>query len=416
MESMDDNVSISAEDNQELQIEILNNEKALQNIGGIVFVSLLMFAGIGGNSIAIFVYLRKLKPSTHRTFIVTLAIIDLVACYVLMPIVIVFLRNPIMHQKVGSCKVLNFVLHFMAIGSSIILLTIAAERYRKICVPHGRQISERMSKCICFLGVIIGILLSWPAAVMYENRTFKIKTDEIIGTECRVDDDFEGTKYPAYFNILLMFLFFTALIILSIMYALIGKQIFHMKKIVSKTNQNNLTEIDSVSKTQTAESSRLQPYKNNDKSRKGLAETISGYKSEKLEISMGENGQRTNSAESKMNCLASKEENTTTNGGTKKQNRTVAITRVLFTITVVYFCSFLPNLSLRAAVFVNKNFVHNLSFAEMLAYQTFRWTFFINNMANPIIYGYYDSKFKQEVRKLWRSCLGTSFMQNQSRN
>ncbi|KAL3858407.1 hypothetical protein ACJMK2_013140 [Sinanodonta woodiana] len=181
MQSIYGKLSISAEDNQDLQIEILNNEEALRNIGGIIFVRHLIFAGIGGNSIAMFVYVRKFKQSSYRTFIVTLAILDLVTCYVLMPIVVVALRYPIMHQNIGACKVSYFVLYFMAIGSSIILITIAAERYRKICVPHRRQMSEKISKYICVLDLIIRILLSWPAAVMYGNRTFKTNVDVIVG-------------------------------------------------------------------------------------------------------------------------------------------------------------------------------------------------------------------------------------------
>ncbi|KAL3858401.1 hypothetical protein ACJMK2_012992 [Sinanodonta woodiana] len=415
MESTYGNVSISAEDNQDLQIEILNNEKALQNIGGIIFVSLMLLAGISGNSIAMFVYLRKFKPSTHRTFIVTLEILDLVTCYVLMPIVVLALRYPIMRENIGSCKVLYFVLYFMAIGSSIILVTIAAERYRKICVPHGRQMSERMSKYICVLDLIIGMLLSWPVAVMYGNRTFKINVDRIVGTECELNEDFAETKYPAYFNIFLMLLFFTALIILSILYALIGKHIFHRRKILFIANQINLPENDSVTKTQTAQFLCSEPYKNDDKTKTGLAETIRGYKSENLEISLGENGQGTKSYESKSNCCELKDKHTTANNFAKKQNKTVEITRVLFTITAVYFCSYLPHLALRTAALLNKNLLPNLSFVGMFAYQTFRWTFFINNMANPIIYGFYDRKFRREVGKLWRSCLETCFKQNQRR-
>ncbi|KAL3858420.1 hypothetical protein ACJMK2_013011 [Sinanodonta woodiana] len=72
---MDTNVSMS--EKQNFQLESLEKEKVLQNIGGIIFVSLMMSVGIGGNSVAIFVYLRKYKHSSYGTFIVALAIVDL---------------------------------------------------------------------------------------------------------------------------------------------------------------------------------------------------------------------------------------------------------------------------------------------------------------------------------------------------
>lgn len=415
MESMVNNVNISAEDNKDVQLEDINNEKILENIGGIIFVSLLMIVGFGGNSIAIFVYLRKYRPSTHRTFIVSLAIVDLATCCVPMPFILVTLRYPIMFQNNGGCKLLQFLTYTMCIGSSMILLTIAGERYRKICVPHGIQLSERMSKYICILGVLLGILLSWPAAVMYGNRTFKTGVDQIVGTECNVNDDFAETKYPAYFNIFLIFVFFATLIALSFVYALIGKQIFRMKKIISPKIQTNVSETDSVTKTQTTEFSCSQQSQKEETTKTGIFPNICDDRSN-ISAKSFENRQGKQSFASVSKRYVLKEVNTNKNDSEKKQNRTVAITRVLFIITVVYFCSYLPHLALRTAAFLNKNLLPNLSFAGMLAYQTFRWTFFINNMANPIIYGLYDRKFMREVRTLFRSCLATCFKQNQRRD
>ncbi|KAL3858543.1 hypothetical protein ACJMK2_013128 [Sinanodonta woodiana] len=405
MESMDTNVNISEGDNREFQLELIEKEKVLENIGGIILVMFLMIVGIGGNSIVIFVYLRKFKPSTHRTFIVSLAIVDLVTCCVPMPFVLMFLRYPLTFKNNAGCKVARFLSYFMCNGSALIVVTIAAERYRKICVPHGRQISERMSKYICVLDLSLGILLSWPVAVMYGNRTVQTNIDGINGTECSVNDDFAGTQYPAIFNILLMFLFFAELIILAILYSLIGKRIFHMKKITTKINKTSLSEIDSVTKSQIVELACSLPHQKYDKSRRELAENIIDYKSENSEISLGENGPGTKSAESKRKCGELKELHITTNDSMKKPNRTINITRVLFIITVVYLCSFLPHLALLTVAFLNKNFLPNLSYAGTVTYQTFRWTFYINNMANPIIYGLYDSVFIREFCMLRRSCL-----------
>ncbi|KAK3588843.1 hypothetical protein CHS0354_035981 [Potamilus streckersoni] len=408
MESMDNNVSISAQDDKAFQLEDLNDEKMLENIGGIIFVSFLMIVGFGGNSTAIFVYLRKYRPSTHRTFIISLAIVDLATCCVPMPFILVTLRYPIMFQNNGGCKLLQFVTYAMCVGSSMILLTIAGERYRKICVPHGKQLSERKSKYICVLGILLGILLSWPAAVMYGNRTFKTGFDHIVGTECNVNDDFADTKYPAYFNIFLIFVVFATLIALSVVYAFIGKQIFRMKKIMSPKIQTNFSETDSATKTQTTEFSCSQQSQKEDTTKGGIFQKFCDDRSNIPVKSLSV------ASVSKNHVLM--ELNTKTQDNEKNQSRTVAITRVLFIITVVYFCSYLPHLALRTAAFLNKNLLPNLSFAGMLAYQTFRWTFFINNMANPIIYGLYDRKFMKEVRKLCRSCLAICFKQNQRRD
>ncbi|KAL3858417.1 hypothetical protein ACJMK2_013008 [Sinanodonta woodiana] len=399
-----------------VELERLENEQVIQNVGGIILVSFLMCVGFGGNSVAIFVYLRRFKPSTYRTFIVSLAIVDLLTCCVAMPFSLVILIYPItFHDNLG-CKLFRFVSYVMNIGSSIILLTIAAERYRKICVPLGRQMSNRMSKFICVVDIMLGVLLSWPVAVMYGSKTFKTNNGRIVGTECSVNNYYADTKYPAYFNIFLIFIFVAALLILSIVYILIGKEIFLTKKRTSKTNQTLILKSDPLSRSQTDEVSCSQPYQKDDKSRRGLVENISDYKSENLEISLGENGQGTNSTESKSKCCELNEENKTTKDCTTKQLRNLVITRVLFIITVVFVCSYVPHLALLTAAFLNKNLLSNLSFAGTVTYQIFRWTFFINNVANPIIYGFYDSKFVREVRILRRSFLAHILKYNLRRN
>ncbi|KAL3858403.1 hypothetical protein ACJMK2_012994 [Sinanodonta woodiana] len=411
MVTMDNNMNISAEGNTNIQLEDMNNEKILENIGGIIFVSLLMIVGFGGNSVAIFVYLRKYKPSTHRNFIVSLAIVDLATCCVPMPVFVVTLRYPIMFHNNGGCKLIQFLTYAMCIGSSMIIVAIAGERYRKICVPHGRQLSERMSKYLCSLCIFLGVLLSWPAAVIYGNKTIKTSVERIVGTECSVNDDFADTKYPTYFYIFLIFIFFAALITLSFVYALIGKQIFRMKKLIFLTCHNNMPETDTMAKTQTTEFSQKE-----ETTKGGKFQNTSDNISNNAAKSFEEIGHGKQSVASVSKHYVFKEVNTKGKDTQKKQSRTVAITRVLFIITVVFFCSYLPHLALRTAAYLNKNLLPNLSFAGMLAYQTFRWTFFINNMANPIIYGLYDRKFKQEVRKLWRSCFRTCFKHNQGRD
>jgi hypothetical protein len=89
-----------------------------------------------------------------------------------------------------------------------------------------------------------------------------------------------------------------------------------------------------------------------------------------------------------------------------EHNKTVAVTRVFFIITVVYCCSFFPHVAHNIAAFLNEEFIPNLSFKGTVAYQMFRWSFLINNIANPIIYIIYDRKLMGEVRMFCRSCLG----------
>ncbi|KAK3588840.1 hypothetical protein CHS0354_035978 [Potamilus streckersoni] len=295
MEVMIGNMSMSEGDNQDFQFEHIKKEKVLKNTGGIIFVSLLMIVGFGGNSIAIFVYLQKYKQSSYRTFIVTLSIVDLATCCAAMIFILLTLIYPINFFNDWTCKLCNFLTHSMCIGSSLILVTIAVERYRKICVPFGIQLSAGMSKYICILDIVLGIALSWPAAILYGDKSVKIGVNQTAGKECDLSDDFANTNYPVYFTISLLFLVFATIIFLSITYAFIGKQIFRMKKKISRKPPNHISQDDLV--TVEFFPSECSPKKEESKEEK--VQNIYDDRSNISIISFKANGQEKQSTDSK---------------------------------------------------------------------------------------------------------------------
>ncbi|KAL3858425.1 hypothetical protein ACJMK2_013016 [Sinanodonta woodiana] len=403
MENMSTNVSTFNSDNQFSEFERLQRDKVLQNIGGIIFVSLLMILGLGGNSVAVFVYLRKYKQSSYRTFIVSLEIVDFVTCCAPMMIVVLGLSYPINFFSSWTCKMSAFLIYSMCIGSWAILVTIAGERYRKICVPHGMQLSARMSKYICIFDIFLGIGFASPAAILYGNKSVTINGQKnSVGAECDVSDKFADTNYPLIYNSILLFLAFATVIVFWSIYALIVKQIFRMKKNISRKNPQNISQDDLV----ITESSPSHSSLRDEESKEEIVQNICDNRYNISDISCKANGQETRSVENKGKQSVLSEGDHNHKDNESKHKRTVAITRAFFLITVVYFCSLFPHLALHVYTFIDKKFIPNLSPEGTVAYQIFRWTFFINNMANPIIYTVYDRKLMGEIRILVRSCIG----------
>lgn len=89
----------------------------------------------------------------------------------------------------------------------------------------------------------------------------------------------------------------------------------------------------------------------------------------------------------------------------KRQKRTVRITGMLFMITLVYIISYLPHLVLLILEFMDPAGFENLSPWAFTGYNFLLRSYFINNMANPIVYGFLDPKFKYEVVFLFKSCM-----------
>jgi hypothetical protein len=76
--------------------------------------------------------------------------------------------------------------------------------------------------------------------------------------------------------------------------------------------------------------------------------------------------------------------------------RTKRITLMLFMITLVFVLSFIPHLALILLNAFNTSFIQDMTPTEVSVYNVFLRSFVINNMANPIIYGFCDKKFRSE--------------------
>ena len=72
---------------------------------------------------------------------------------------------------------------------------IAVDRYRKICVPLGKQMSLTVAKAIIVVVMGVSLLMSWPAPVLYGHATVQTRVQNISGVRCFTDDKFKDTKY-----------------------------------------------------------------------------------------------------------------------------------------------------------------------------------------------------------------------------
>ncbi|KAL3858396.1 hypothetical protein ACJMK2_012987 [Sinanodonta woodiana] len=375
---MDENVSDIQHADLNTEIRIINDKMVLENLAAIVFISLLMIVGIPGNITALLVYFSKFKPSTYRTFVVCLAIVDLAACCISMPFIIVQSRYPILFPHDEVCKVFNLLSYIPCVSSVFILITIAVERYRKICVPHGTQMSDRMAKYICIIDILAACCLSSPAAVIYGKRSLKIEIDNINGSSCSVSDDMVNTKYPEYFNFANGFVLTASILALSIIYSLIGKKIVCMRKTGLGSNQLQSCQNYSAS-TLTTEIDNIHVEVNK------REEYLDSGKTEFIPVELD--------AITKCN---------------KKHSKTIRTTRIIFMITAVFVFSFLPYLafSIIAALGFEEVLLQNISFAGTVTYKLFKHIFFISNATNPIIYGFCDKKFMDEICRLYKNICG----------
>ena len=348
-----------------------------------------MIIGIVGNIHVLLVYGFRMKSSTHRIFILCLGFLDLTTCCIGMPFVLVDLQRPFMFFMVSACKVLRFINYFMCTASAWTLLLIAVDRYRKICVPLGKQMSVFVAKVTC--GVIMGVslLTSWPAPILYGHATVETRVKNVTGVRCYTDDKFKDTKYQAYFNAVLILIVFGVFFVLTVLYIIIGRQILKHKTFktsIKSDVQSGSSEGVKISTSGTIETPITSDDETNENVRK--AKTKSWFKT-RLEF-------KKSIFSPDVKIETKYVVNPKPSG--KHTDRSKRTTFMLFMITLVFFCSFVPHLILKIVTFVNPNFVLNMTFAGKVVYNTIIWCFFINNMANSIIYSFCDRRFRVEIR------------------
>ncbi|XP_053374019.1 5-hydroxytryptamine receptor-like [Mercenaria mercenaria] len=384
-----------------LSITELNLEEAKQYIGGVVFVAIIMAVGFVGNLHVLLVYAFRMKPSNHRIFILVLGVLDFITCIVGMPFIIVDLRNPLTFTISPACKILRFINYFICSASALTLLVIATDRYRKICVPLGRQISQRMAKMLCLLVLFIALLISWPAPVLYGLATVQTSDPNINGTRCYTEDKENFAKYQGYFNALLILIVVVCFIVLVVLYTLIWRVI------VKHSGQKGQAITDRPEES----SSNVQVTNNTTDTFEMTSGTVNSSGSdteEKVARQFLPPEKQVYVVDKHSHCEDDKNKGKKTGKSKKAQrhhqqssDRSRKTTFMFLAITVVFFMSYVPHLILKIVTFMNKSFVPQMSFTEKVVYNTFIWCFFINNMANSFIYGVFDSRFKSEVKNMY---------------
>ena len=229
-----------------LQVLIeLNLAERIRLVPTAVFLGILAFIGLVGNGYVIHVYRTQYKMSNAKVFVMCVAAMDLFSCFVAIPLEIVGLMDQYLFEYTWLCKCSRFINTFGTCSSSFILLFIAIDRYRKVCKPLKRQFVPKHAKYLCLLSVMLGLLVSWPAFIVYGRKTFEVThetiTETIMGTECSTSDNMSDSKIPFFYTLLFSVMFVAGIVSMSVLYCLIGCRIQKQAKRMALTSARSLS-------------------------------------------------------------------------------------------------------------------------------------------------------------------------------
>ena len=131
---------------------------------GLIYVFIAL-SGIIGNSFVLFMYVTKMgrEEMEARYFIPILAVFDLIVC-VLAETYVIELFLPLIGLLISdvSCKVFFFFMLFNTAVSNALLLTIAVQRYLKVCRPLQKQMDLFWRRLITLIEIAVCSIYAVP--------------------------------------------------------------------------------------------------------------------------------------------------------------------------------------------------------------------------------------------------------------
>eukprot|EP00106_Octopus_bimaculoides_P003746 XP_014771188.1 PREDICTED: neuropeptide FF receptor 1-like [Octopus bimaculoides] len=145
-------------------------------------IPFFLITGLIGNMIVAYIYARQSQKSNVETFILLLAVIDLVGCGFGMPLEMVELSLTIRSKYL--CKLYKFVVFICCLMSSLILLIIAMERFRKICHPLRKQITPKLRQILIIFMAVTSVVTSLPVVFYTDAVPFshELKACKVCGS------------------------------------------------------------------------------------------------------------------------------------------------------------------------------------------------------------------------------------------
>lgn len=224
----------------------------------------------------------------------------------------------------------------------------------------------------------MAFMLSSPAPILYGRETLPTSNPNVTGVRCGEENRYHSKPYMAYFNTgyiaICLVAFFVMVVLYSVMWRVIRTHLALRK-------QTCVTEFQNKSTPPTGEGNNV------------------------FSISRESVFTRSTHRKSQYGKKDDKKERGSVRRSYERKTRKAKTSLMFLFITAIFFLSYIPHFILKIAALVIKDFHASLSFSAEVVYHLFVWCFFINNVANPIVYLIFDMNFRSNVKALYASLL-----------
>ncbi|XP_062598516.1 G-protein coupled receptor 84-like [Saccostrea cucullata] len=367
-----------------------------------IFIVLCALIGITGNFAIIYFYFFRIKERGERYFIPLLAIVDLVACFTSPPFYILDNTFFFNYPSDTACKILAFLQTCVPGASAHILLVISIQRYLLVCKPFGPKMTLVWKRAsfgvVCGISVSYSAPLLWTAGILESTEIFMDHNVTITICKFSVDSSPTITVYFGFLTLIMLAnLFITAGLYVPVLKRV--RRSFLQRSKTNKAYNNGEGVVESSYATQTTEAENGSVDSTNNAKGPQLSETTIHNATNDCQETVPQSSNNISENIVETNVDDCKSSTAKKKASTKMASVQRRVTWMFFVIILAYVFSYIPPLIILILVYT----VEDFSFINLTEAQTNAWLYFsrfvfLNQIINPFIYGYFDTKFRHQLR------------------
>ncbi|OWF43384.1 Vasopressin V1a receptor [Mizuhopecten yessoensis] len=352
-----DNVTIVVSGSK---LEQWNSRLAMVLLPNTIMLFIYIVLGLLGNLAVIYIYKFRFRQSSDdRFFIPYLAGIDAMACVICSSANLIINFNTVLYTNAILCKSFFMLSQFSGSSSALMLTIISVQRFRRICRPFKPKMTLRNKRLSVFCALLVVFLASVPSLFTTGIAPITNTRLNVTGYVCASVEVMGSNIFPFVYNLVVLTICVGNLFVLCTLYVMIGKTIYgriKYRKGVKTTAMFELSSSDGLNESCMRKTS-----------------TISVTKSSAIL-----------SSSHRKSCRKMK----------MAGNR---LSIMFLVITVVYIICFLPTLIVIVWDSLDRNVWLMKSNLEIVSFRSAYSLYIINNIVNPIIYGFFDKALRKEM-------------------
>jgi hypothetical protein len=368
---------------------------------------LYLILGVFGNGLVLVVYVfRMSKKSDDRYFIPSLAAVDACSCVIGSSYALALNLLPVRFPGNSLCRTLWFLSQASTVTGGTLLMVIAVQRYLKVCRPFFKKWSLKIKRMVILGTVTVATMLSIPTVFLYGeirvvNDQYSSDNVTLVGYRCGHIGD-AGALLG--YNVFLFVFAVSGIIVITICYIFIGKSIYSKVMVYRKSLRRmkiiprpelSVSTVSDI-KRKTGNDDITDPHSLTVERRESKENSVNLHDQESSDDPRPQPEDKTNYTKRR-----SQDNLLTANFPAMKYHfRHYKYSYMFMTITVVFVIAYLPRIVI---MLLESVYVHSFwkqPDSAIIGLLFLYRLYIVNHVVNPFIYGFFDAKFRHEVKRL----------------